>query len=352
MARTGLYKSEVKKARDALLAQQKHPSVDAVRIALGNTGSKTTIHKYLKEIEDEDGGAGAGGRKASISEALQDLVERLAAKLQEEANVQSDALRAEHTDNERRHAEALASTQREVEQLSEQLLLNQMALQQEQAAHGVAREALQKEAIARHTAEQRVAGLKERLTENESHRLSLEDKHRHAREALDHYRESVKDQRDQDQRRHEHQIQQLQAELRVAQQSIVVKQEEVTRLNQDGVRLIAELSHAQKTLYDEQASHRRLEQKLDALPAAEQRCNVLAMQVASGEAEIGNLRKQYVEASEKVTTLSSQIHDLQLALVAAQAKLEAQQTIMSQLHTYMANKDASLGKENNLHESV
>ena len=83
MARSGLYKSEVKKARDALIVQGKNPSVDAVRVELGNTGSKTTIHKYLKELEDEDGGA--GGKRASISDALQDLVERLAARLHEEA---------------------------------------------------------------------------------------------------------------------------------------------------------------------------------------------------------------------------------------------------------------------------
>ncbi|MFN6505802.1 DNA-binding protein [Xanthomonas translucens pv. translucens] len=30
--------------------QGKHPSVDAVRVALSNTGSKTTIHRYLKEL--------------------------------------------------------------------------------------------------------------------------------------------------------------------------------------------------------------------------------------------------------------------------------------------------------------
>ena len=35
MARAGLYKSQVKKARDMLVAQGKHPSVDAIRIALG-----------------------------------------------------------------------------------------------------------------------------------------------------------------------------------------------------------------------------------------------------------------------------------------------------------------------------
>lgn len=80
MARTGLYKSEVKKARDTLLAMGRRPSVDAVRVELGNTGSKTTIHKYLKELEEEDGSSAAPSR--TISEAIQDLVERLAAQLQ------------------------------------------------------------------------------------------------------------------------------------------------------------------------------------------------------------------------------------------------------------------------------
>ena len=83
MARGGLYKSDVQKARDALRAQGKHPSVDAVRVALGNTGSKTTIHRYLKELEEEEGqGLGA---KVAVSEALQDLVGRLAGRLHEEA---------------------------------------------------------------------------------------------------------------------------------------------------------------------------------------------------------------------------------------------------------------------------
>jgi DNA-binding IclR family transcriptional regulator len=35
------------------MAQGQHPSIDAIRIALGNTGSKSTIHRYLKELEEE-----------------------------------------------------------------------------------------------------------------------------------------------------------------------------------------------------------------------------------------------------------------------------------------------------------
>mgnify|MGYP003344303387 CR=1 FL=1 len=54
MARAGLSRLDVKRARDSLAAQGQHPSIDAIRIALGNTGSKTTIHRYLKELEEEE----------------------------------------------------------------------------------------------------------------------------------------------------------------------------------------------------------------------------------------------------------------------------------------------------------
>ena len=49
MARAGLYKGDVQKARDALLAQGKKPSVDAVRVALGNTGSKSFVDDTITQ---------------------------------------------------------------------------------------------------------------------------------------------------------------------------------------------------------------------------------------------------------------------------------------------------------------
>lgn len=333
MARSGLYKSEVKKARDVIIANGKHPSVDAVRIALGNTGSKTTIHKYLKELEEEDGGA--GGRKASISEALQDLVERLSGQLQEEANAQSDALRNEHTEEMRRHAEALDAAHQENEQIKAQLRRIEASLQQEQAAHGATREALQRESIARHTAEQQIIDFRERLTENETHRQSLEDKHQHAREALEHYRQSVKEQRDQDQRRHEQQIQQLQAELRQAQQTIVVKQENLTRLNQEGARLVSDLAHAQKALYEEQAHSRRLTQKVEALQAVEQRAATLEAQLGERTAQAQHLQDQLKTATDRIDGMVSQVRDLELVLAQSQAKCDAQQGMVAELRAYL-----------------
>jgi hypothetical protein len=335
MARSGLYKSDVKKARDSLFAQGKNPSVDAVRIALGNTGSKTTIHKYLKELE-EDGGA--DGRKVSISEALQDLVARLAAQLQEETNTQIDALRSEHAEKDRLHAEALAALEKELGAARTQLQRAEGALLEEQAAHDRTREALQRETVARHTADQQVADFKERLTEHEEHRRSLEEKHQHAREALEHYRQSVKEQRDQDQRRHEQQLQQLQAELRQAQQSIIIKQEEVTRLNQDGVRLIADLTHVRQALQEAEESNRRQVQKLEKLQAAEQRNEVLAAQLAEKDERTRTLQEQLESAGAKLDGLLSQVRALELAEAASQVKLAAQQEITADLRSYLNKK--------------
>ncbi|CAH2795529.1 MAG: Tn4651 auxiliary cointegrate resolution protein T [uncultured Caballeronia sp.] len=86
MARIGLSRMDVKRARDALLA---HTSIDAIpiAIALGNTGSKTTIHRYLKELEDEGAPLTRAG---SLSDAIQDLMARLAVRLHEEAQVPAD----------------------------------------------------------------------------------------------------------------------------------------------------------------------------------------------------------------------------------------------------------------------
>jgi DNA repair exonuclease SbcCD ATPase subunit len=336
MARSGLYKSDVKKARDALIAQGKNPSVDAVRVELGNTGSKTTIHKYLKELEDEDGGA--GGKRASISDALQDLVERLAARLHEEAEERVAAIQKEFDAKTSEHdAELLAAKQENTKMLAHVREM-EAALEQQDAALAVAQESLQRESTARQVAEQQIADLKERLAENEAHRKSLDEKHQHTREALEHYRESVKEQREADARRHEQQVQQLQAELRLAQQTIAVKQEETTRLNQDGARLIAELSHARQALSTEEERGKRQTRELDSLRAIAARHDVLAAQVADRDAQVQELRQQLAAASDKRDTLADQVRGLEQAVAQANGRAEAQEIVAAKLQALLADE--------------
>lgn len=331
MARTGLYLSEVKKARDALIAQGRHPSVDAVRVALGNTGSKTTIHKYLKELEGEDGGE---GKKASVGEALQDLVSRLAAQLHEEANVRIEAAEARTLEANRVNADALAAMRIEMEAIAAQRDHVEASAQLELTAHEQTRAALQSEAIARHKSEEQVAGLKLRLLENDAHRQSLEEKHTHSREALEHYRQSVKEQRDQDQRRHEQQVQQMQTEIRQLQQSLVVKQEDVTRLNQEGAGLVADLSHAKQGLYDQQAQARQLSAQLAASQELAQKASVLASQVASKDEYVAALQEQVTAATENAGALSARVRELELALATSQATLASQKEIVDELRAH------------------
>lgn len=334
MARTGLYQSEVKKARDALIAQGKHPSVDAVRIALGNTGSKTTIHKYLKELGEAEGDA--GGRKISISEALQELVARLAAQLQEEGEARIAAIEAQCLENDRLRAGTLAALQKDNEVLAGQRDHADAMSKQEQAAHERTRSALQNESIGRHTAEQQVADLKERLAENEGHRLSIEEKHKHAREALEHYRQSVKEQRDQDQRRHEQQVQQLQAEIRQLQQSLAVKHDDITRLNQEGARLVANLSHAQAALYDQQAQGRQLAQQITALQDSARQATAL---IAGKEAQAVAMQEQAATAEAKAEASAARVRELELALATARATLASQLEVYSALRDHLAHRE-------------
>jgi hypothetical protein len=94
MARTGLTRADVKTSRDRLVAQGRYPSVDAVRLDLGNTGSKSTIHRYLKELGSEE--QHTTMPRADTARTLHGLVEQLAATLHEEAEQRIQALRAEH----------------------------------------------------------------------------------------------------------------------------------------------------------------------------------------------------------------------------------------------------------------
>ena len=186
MARGGLYKSDIQKARDTLRAQGKHPSVDAVRVALGNTGSKTTIHRYLKELEEEEGqGLGA---KVAVSDALQDLVGRLSGRLHEEAE-----------------AVVVEARQRFEVQLQERS------------------------------------------------------------QALEHYRTSVKEQREQEQRRHEHQVQELQVALRQANEALTAKNHELVQLNRDNGQWLERHTRLERELAQMRQAADEQRKELDAL---------------------------------------------------------------------------------------
>jgi polyhydroxyalkanoate synthesis regulator phasin len=115
MARTGLTKAEVKASRDRLLAEGRYPSVDTVRLALG-TGSKSTIHKYLKELHEEDNHSGI--KREDTKRSLQALVEQLASRLHDDADRRFRELCAAHEQAMLAKDDELAELRRTVQRLA------------------------------------------------------------------------------------------------------------------------------------------------------------------------------------------------------------------------------------------
>ncbi|MFK0310340.1 DNA-binding protein [Pseudomonas sp. NPDC090233] len=238
MARGGINKAVVQQARQVLIARGEYPSIDAVRIELGNTGSKTTIHRYLKELEEQKPAALQG--TPALSDTLAKLVVQLAEQLQEEAD--SCVERAEAALNEHR-AQLQAQLQVAQQALAaahQQQQIQAAALAAESERLNATQSTLQAEQLRGASLNQALGELQLRLTDKDEQIRSLEEKHRHARDALEHYRSASREQREQELRRHEAQVQQLQVELRQLQQGMVVKQDELTRLHRDNERLLGE----------------------------------------------------------------------------------------------------------------
>ncbi|RGA73497.1 integrase, partial [Klebsiella pneumoniae] len=159
-----------------------HPSIDAIRIALGNTGSKTTIHRYLKVLEEEEGAA--LNRAGSTSDAILDLVGRLAARLHEEAQAVVDQQAAAATAQRQLVRAEVDKLATDVVALRAELEQAQSTLASVRAAHADTQTALQQRAIEAERSAQQVQDLGTRLAEHESFRRSLEDKLQHAHQSL------------------------------------------------------------------------------------------------------------------------------------------------------------------------
>ncbi len=329
MARGGVYKTEIEKARNALLAEGKHPSVDAVRVALGNTGSKTTIHRYLKELEAEDV-AGVGG-KFPISDVLANLVSRLAGQLNEEADAKVaeaaarfDAQRKEQSAQLDQMRQEAASTRADQERTA-------TALREEQTQHEATRQVLLDANLQLRQLEERGSGLTARVAEHEAHAQSLEEKHAHAREALEHYRTSVKEQREQEQRRHEHQIQELQVALLQANEALTAKNHELLQLNRDNGRLTEHHARLDKELHQARSATRAAQEEVATLKPVVTELASLRTTWSRDVQALERARLDLEAAAQALDQERAARQEGQNRAAGAQARLEALEEVLSKL---------------------
>lgn len=325
MARSGIYKSEVVRARNKLLASGQVPTIDAIRLELGNTGSKTTIQRYVKEIEEEAGGN--TGTKVSVSEAIQDLADRLARQLQDEAEVRVTEATGKHALKVQQLNDQIIALRSEANSTRAMLENTQVALATEQQAHAKTSSELNDAVLKQAKLTQEVSDLRERQVREEQHRQSLEDKHKQVRESLEHFRQSSKEQREQEHRKHDQDIQYLQSELRNVNQALTVKQQETTQAHQECTRLLGELAHAQAGLHSAQEETRTLKQQNANLAHAQKQADDFGKQLVQMRAAFKLLEESKTEMQLQVDGLVSDKQRLEMELVAARATLEAQKVL-------------------------
>lgn len=302
MARGGINKAIVQKARESLLARGENPSIDAVRIELGNTGSKTTIHRYLKELEDFDPRPRASRER--LSDELTELVAGLLERMTEEggkalayAQARFDEQRSELEQKLNGLSAELTSLQREVDSQKGALALQADELQ-------ICQTSLQAELTRNARLSQNCSDLESRVQDKDEQIRSLEEKHLHSREALEHYRNAVKDQREQEQQRHEGQVQQVQVELRQLQQTLMLKQDELTRLNRDNERLLSEARQQAKAAATHEDAALRLSGEIAAMKTTVAKADgskeALQEQLGMSRAESKRLEEGLAQASSQL----------------------------------------------------
>lgn len=317
MARGGINKVIVQKAREALLARGENPSIDAVRIELGNTGSKTTIHRYLKEIEDFDPRPKAS--KERLSDELSELVERLLTRMMEEGG-EAITYAQSQFDNQRVALEThLETKESELSSLQRDFDSQKAALAAQTGELQTCQTTLQTEITRNARISQNCLDLELRIREKDEQIQSLEEKHRHARDAIEHYRHAVKEQREQEQRRHESQIQQVQQELSQLQQIQAIKQDELTRLNRDNERLLSEARQHAKAAAVQEDSINRLSGEIGKLKMSAAKTEGAKEMLKE---QIAHLRADAKRQIEKIASANEQAADARRLLEETQAEVQ------------------------------
>jgi hypothetical protein len=322
MARAGILYSHVAKAAAQLAAAGTNPTVDTVRAALGDTGSKSTIGPLLKRWKAEhEGEAAAAG--AGLPTQLLEAVKNVHERVQADAQRQIELARAEHHEALEAVREHLRECQahdgmlaQSVASLSAELAQKTEALAGLQGAH-------QLDQLTLATLRSDNAGMEQRLADRAAEVNALGEQLAQARVQFEHFQEAVAAQRLEDRRAFDRHAGRLEQDLAGAQQRVLAQQ---TTIAQQGTQM-AQLRTGHETL----ASEGRLAR--DELAAVQadrvQLTRQLAEAAGHAETEEGKLDEAGRELTEFRMALAAQrrqteLLEGQLASVCAERDKQAQ----------------------------
>lgn len=298
-----------------------NPSLDSIRVQLGNTGSKSTIHRYLKEIEEQE--AVQLNDEDLLNNTLKEMISRLASQLNADANEIVEKNEEESSkkinqlnDDLNTFKKQLTHAETQIELLETKLLEKDELIAQQQYK-------IQNQQLESTESHEKINQLIDRIKDKDNYLASLEEKHNHSRDALEHYRQSVKEQRQQDIRLHEQHIQQLQVEQRNLNQTLAVKQEDIARLNADNSRLVTELKGSGNENIKIEKSLAKTKQSLELVSKDvslfKDQVDLLSGQIEDKDSQIMSLKD---EAQLQISNSKQLEQDLLTAKVELRAKTD------------------------------
>lgn len=302
MARAGVLYSHVAKAAAQLAAAGKNPTVDTVRAAMGDTGSKSTIAPMLKQWkaqhEGEAAAAGAG-LPADLLGAVQGVYERV----QEGAKAQVEQLRAEHQQAAQEAARAMEALQAEGRQLvaEREALAGELAnvkaiLAREQVAR-------QKDAVAIAALESEKIGQAQRLADRAAEVRELADQLAQARRQFEHFQDASATQRQEDKSAYEARIARTEQEATTMRTYLQDSREALAVLRSEKVHLEHTLAEQLDVARDQA---RKLYEATEALNEAREMASSRQFETEMANERLGHAQQANVRLEARLAELEGE----------------------------------------------
>lgn len=312
MARAGILYSQVAKAAASLAAAGTNPTVDTVRAALGDTGSKSTIAPLLKRWKAEHESqavAASTGLPAELLEAVQAVHQRLEAS----AQGQVEQLRAEQEQARQAAARQLEAERAAGRQLRAERDALAAELAQVKAALTHERDERQHAAVTTAVLRAEQDGLSQRLADRAAEVKLLADQLAHARQQFEHFQDKTAEQRESDKQAADARAATLERELAEVRGYLGEHREALAALRTEKVHLQA-----------------RLDEAIAAGAVHAGRASLLAEQLASANemastehmnAEVAEAR--FKDAGQELAQRDARIHALEQDVARLQDNLSA-----------------------------
>ena len=228
MARAGILYSDVVRAATELLAAGKTVTVDNVRKAMGDTGSKSTIAPYLKQWKESQEGE-ARLQQAGLPEGLLNQVKALYVTLKEDAALHMQAQEAEFAEKEADFASQRAAWQAEQQQLhaTTEQLRTELAEWRQSARDAEKQCAHMSKSLQQLQAEHQA--LTQRFTDKEQQLTELKQQNTQQIRQFEHLQQAALTQRQEERASFEARSSQLEAQLQQARQQQQALQEQFAR---------------------------------------------------------------------------------------------------------------------------